>query len=205
MEKGSSKSSARRRASRASLTGRSGGARRSGGPNRGSNTSASNAQGRAREAARAGGVRSGAGRGVGARAKPAPALPRIVRRRSPLHGWGVFALEDIPKNKRIIAYEGERITHAESRRRERRYLRDGHIWCFRLDNRWVIDANVGGNVARFINHSCTPNCYTQIIDGVIWVRAARTIRRGEELTYDYHTDGEGLIPCRCRPGCTSLL
>ena len=132
-------------------------------------------------------------------------LPRIVRRRSRLHGWGVFALEDIPKNKRIIAYEGERITHAESRRRERRYLRNGHIWCFKLNNRWVIDANVGGNDARFINHSCTPNCYTQIIDGVIWVRAARTIRRGEELTYDYHTDGEGLIPCRCRPGCKNLL
>lgn len=157
---------------------------------------------------RTGGTRSrgrAAGRGVEAASKAAVALPRIARRRSRLHGWGVFALEAIPKNKRIIAYEGERITHAESRRRERRYLRDGHIWCFRLNSRWVIDANVGGNEARFINHSCTPNCYTQIIDGVIWVRAARTIRRGEELTYNYHTDGEGLIPCRCRSGCPNLL
>jgi hypothetical protein len=152
-----------------------------------------------------GGAGRAAGRGADAASQAAPALPRIARRRSRLHGWGVFALEEIPKNKRIIAYEGERITHAESRRRERRYLRNGHIWCFKLNNRWVIDANVGGNEARFINHSCTPNCYTQIIDGVIWVRAARTIRRGEELTYNYHTDGEGLIPCRCRPGCTNLL
>ena len=76
----------------------------------------------------------------------------------------------------------------------------GHIWCFKLTNRTVIDAGVGGNVARFINHSCQPNCYIDIKKGVIWIRAARTIRKGEELTYDYNTDGEGLIKCRCRPG-----
>jgi SET domain-containing protein len=129
----------------------------------------------------------------------------VARRRSRLHGWGVFALEDIPKNKRIIAYLGERISHAESLRRERRYIRNGNIWCFRLNRRWVIDANVGGNDARFINHSCRPNCYTQVLDGTIWVRAARTIAAGEELTYNYYTDGEGLIQCRCRPGCKGLL
>jgi SET domain-containing protein len=134
-----------------------------------------------------------------------PVQPRVVKRRSKLHGWGVFATEDIPKNKRIIAYTGEKITHAESLRRERRYIRTGNIWCFKLNNRWVIDASVGGNDARFINHSCTPNCYTQIMDGTIWVRAGKTIRAGEELTYNYHTDGEGLIQCRCRPGCKGLL
>jgi SET domain-containing protein len=69
----------------------------------------------------------------------------------------------------------------------------------------VIDAGVGGNVARFINHSCRPNCYIHIVGGVIWVRAARSIRRGEELTYHYNTDGEGLIKCRCHPGCQHLL
>ena len=55
----------------------------------------------------------------------------------------------------------------------------------------MIDAGVGGNVARFINHSCRPNCYIDIKDGVIWIRAARTIRKGQELTYHYNTDGEG--------------
>jgi SET domain-containing protein len=140
-----------------------------------------------------------------AAAAPEPVLPRVRRRRSRLHGWGVFALEDIPKNKRIIAYVGQKISHAESLRRERRYIRRGSIWCFKLNNRWVVDASVGGNDARFINHSCTPNCYTQIISGIIWVRAGRTIKAGEELTYNYYTDGEGLIQCRCRPDCTNLL
>ncbi len=125
----------------------------------------------------------------------------ILRRRSRLHGWGVFATEPINKNKRIIHYAGEKIAHQESLRREEQYLDRGEIWCFRLNNRWCIDANVGGNVARFINHSCRPNCYAHIVDGTIWIRAGRNIRRGEELTYDNHTDGDHTIQCRCRPGC----
>jgi len=117
----------------------------------------------------------------------------------------VFATERIPKNKRIIHYAGEKITHRESREREERYLKRGKIWCFRLNNRWVIDGAVGGNLARFVNHSCKPNCYAQVIDGVIWLRASKTIEPGEELTYDYKTDGAKSIPCRCRPGCATRL
>jgi SET domain-containing protein len=130
----------------------------------------------------------------------------IERRRSKIHQWGVFATAPIPKNKRIIDYAGEKISNQESLRRERRYINKGqHIWCFKLTNRTVIDAGVGGNIARFINHSCRPNCYVHIQNGIIWIRAARKIRRGEELTYHYHTDGEGLIACQCRPGCQTLL
>src|SRR5256885_13237863 len=130
----------------------------------------------------------------------------IQKRRSRIHRWGVFATAPIPKNKRIVDYAGEKISNQESLRRERRYINNGrHIWCFKLTNRTAVDAAVGGNVARFINHSCRPNCYIDIKDGVIWTRAARTIRRGEELTYDYNTDGEGLIQCRCRPDCQRLL
>ena len=84
-------------------------------------------------------------------------------------------------------------------------MRRGAIWCFQINRRWVRDANVGGNLARFINHSCQGNCYVHIVGDIIWIRAARNIRRGEELTYDYMTDGEGQIPCRCRPGCQRLL
>ena len=131
--------------------------------------------------------------------------PRIARRRSKLHGWGVFALEPINKNTRIIDYAGEKISNQESLKREGRYIKKGHIWCFKLTNRTVIDAGVGGNDARFMNHGCRPNCYVHILDGVIWIRAARKIRKGEELTYHYNTDGEGLIKCKCRPGCQSLL
>lgn len=117
----------------------------------------------------------------------------------------MFATQTIPKNKRIIHYAGEKITHKESARREERYLRRGRIWCFTLNNRWVIDAGVGGNIARYINHSCKPNCYVEIKDGTIWIRAARTIRKGEELSYNYNTGGGAEIPCRCRPGCKNML
>lgn len=134
-----------------------------------------------------------------------PRLPRIVRRRSKLHGWGVFALEPINKNKRIVKYEGELIDHRESLKRETEYLKRGEIWCFTVNRRWVRDANVGGNIARFINHSCRPNCYTQIVGLDIWIRAARNIEAGEELTYDYNTDGDKIIPCHCRPGCPRKL
>jgi hypothetical protein len=133
------------------------------------------------------------------------AFPKIRRRRSRLHGWGVFACEPIAKNRRVIHYAGEKITHKESLKRETRYLRRGQIWCFKLNNRWVIDGGVDGNLARFINHSCEPNCYAHIVDGTIWIRASRNIPAGEELTYDYHTDGDGTIPCRCRPECDGRL
>ena len=63
---------------------------------------------------------------------------------------------------------------------------------------------VGGNIARYINHKCEPNCYTQVIGDTIWIRAAKNIRKGEELIYDYSTDGEGSIQCRCRPGCKTI-
>ena len=129
----------------------------------------------------------------------------IVRRRSRIHGWGVYATRTITKNTRIIDYAGEKISNQESLKRERRYIRNGHIWCFKLTNRTVIDAGVGGNVARYVNHSCQPNCYIDIKKGIIWIRAARTLKRGEELTYDYNTDGDGLIKCRCRKDCQRLL
>jgi SET domain-containing protein len=132
-------------------------------------------------------------------------LPKVKRQRSRLHGWGVFAQEPITKNTRIVDYDGELIDHKESLKRETKYLKRGEIWCFTVNRRWVRDANVGGNVARFINHACKPNCYSQIVGDTIWIRAGRNIEPGEELTYDYYTDGEKIIQCRCRPGCTRKL
>lgn len=132
-------------------------------------------------------------------------IPKIRRNRSKLHGWGVFAAEPINKNKRIIDYAGKKIRNRDSELREERYLRRGEIWCFRVNRLYSRDANVGGNVARFINHSCKPNCYSNIFGDIIWIIAGRNIRRGEELTYNYYTEGEGEIPCKCRPGCKNLL
>jgi uncharacterized protein len=129
----------------------------------------------------------------------------IERRKSRIEGWGVFATEPIPKNKRVIHYAGEKIRNKESLERETRYLKKGHIWCFKLNRLYVRDAAVGGNIARYINHSCSPNCYTRIIGDTIWIIAAKNIPAGVELTYDYSTDGVGSIPCLCRPGCQTKL
>jgi SET domain-containing protein len=134
-------------------------------------------------------------------------LPKIERKKSKLHGYGVFALETINKNKRIIDYAGELISNKQSEKREDRYLSKGCIWVFRVNRNWSRDAAVGGNVARFVNHSCTPNCWIEV-DGktkTIWIRAAKQIRKGQELTYDYNTEGDKVIPCRCRPGCKTKL
>ena len=129
----------------------------------------------------------------------------IEKRRSGIHGWGVYATDPIPEDTRIVEYKGELVTQAEGWRREKRYLPRQRIWIFNIDDRWARDAAVGGNIARYVNHACRPNCYTDIIDRTIWIIAARRIRRGEELTYDYNTEGVAGIPCRCRPRCRRIL
>lgn len=134
-----------------------------------------------------------------------PPYPPIVRRRSKLHGWGVFALDPIAKNTRIIHYAGEKIPARASSAREADQQRRGHIWCFSVNRRWVRDAEVHGNIARYINHACKPNCYSHVSGDTIWIRAARSIRRGEELTYNYYMHGTAGIPCNCVPGCRNRL
>jgi SET domain-containing protein len=136
---------------------------------------------------------------------PSRPLPRILRRRSRIAGWGVYAAQPINKNTRIIDYAGERITAVESDRREQDYQAKGHIWCFTLSRRYARDAKVGGNTARFINHSCRPNCYSEVVKHVVWIRAARNIKVGEELTYNYYTGGEAGLSCRCQPDCPTVI
>ena len=133
------------------------------------------------------------------------AHPHIVRSRSPISGWGVYAGEPIAEDTRIVEYKGELVSQAEGWRREQRYLPRKRIWIFNISERWVRDAAVGGNIARYINHSCRPNCYTDIVGRTIWILAARRIRKGEELTYDYNTEGLAGILCLCRPRCRRIL
>jgi SET domain-containing protein len=134
-----------------------------------------------------------------------PHLPRLVRRRSDISGWGVYAGETIEEDTRIVEYKGELVSQAEAWRREFRYLPRQRIWIFTINTRWARDAAVGGNIARYINHACRPNCYVDIVGHTIWVRASRRIRKGEELVYDYNTEGVANIPCRCRPRCRRIL
>ena len=132
-------------------------------------------------------------------------LPKIVRRRSPISGWGVYAAQPISEDTKIIEYKGALVSQAEAWRREQRYLPRQRIWIFTINDRWARDAAFGGNIARYVNHACRPNCYVDIIGRHIWIRASRDIRAGEELTYDYNTDGVAGIRCRCRRGCRRML
>jgi SET domain-containing protein len=132
-------------------------------------------------------------------------LPRVVRRQSRISGWGVYAGQAIDEDTRIAEYKGELVTQAEAWRREQRYLPRQRIWIFTINRRWARDAAFGGNIARYINHACRPNCYVDIVGRTIWIRASRAIRRGEELTYDYNTEGVAGIRCRCRPRCRRVL
>lgn len=141
--------------------------------------------------------------------------PRIRVRRSKIHGSGVFALRALPRGTRIVEYLGERVSHAEADRRyEGRPANDAHTFLFIVDDRTVVDAGAGGNEARFINHSCKPNCETEVLRGRIWVRARRRILPGEELSYDYcigrdaddPPDVDDIFSCRCgAPRCRGTM
>lgn len=115
--------------------------------------------------------------------------PRIAVRNSPIHGRGVYAARPLAKGDTVIEYKGEFITWKECDRRPPSDPNDPHhTFFFSLsDGKHVIDAAVGGNAARWINHACNPNCETEEDeDGRrVFIKARRNINAGEELNYDY--------------------
>jgi SET domain-containing protein len=127
-------------------------------------------------------------------------------RRSRIHGRGVYATRLIPIGTRVVEYLGDRISHEEADARyEDKADDDGHTFLFVVDDEICIDAGVGGNAARFINHSCDPNCETIIEDRRVFIDAIADIQPGEELGYDYQLTWEStddpaelaLYACRC--------
>jgi SET domain-containing protein len=111
---------------------------------------------------------------------------RIAVRQSGVHGKGVFALEPIAAGERLIEYKGQRISWKEALRRHPHNPDEpNHTFYFALDSGDVIDGKVKGNSARWINHSCAPNCEAEEIDGHVFIDALRDIGAGEELFYDY--------------------
>ena len=108
---------------------------------------------------------------------------------------GLFAGQDIEQGTKIIQYIGEKITNEESERR----LAAGNVYIFGLNERYSIDGDTSKNTARFINHSCEPNCHTEQFGRLIWIVAIRDIRVGEELTYNYgyEMNDEPPEPCHC--------
>jgi SET domain-containing protein len=137
-------------------------------------------------------------------------------RSSPIAGVGAFATRRIKKGTRIIEYTGERISNAEADRRyDEDKMKSHHTFLFTLTSRTVVDAAVGGNEARFINHSCAPNCEAVIEDGKrIYIEALTDIPVGDELVYDYqyertddHTaEDERFYACGCgAPRCRGTI
>lgn len=117
----------------------------------------------------------------------------LLHRSSKIQGWGLFADEDIPARRRVIEYTGKRINGREVARRSVR----PHFYHFWLNDRWALDGAIGGSGAEFINHSCDPNLAARVARGRIWLVSLRAIAKGEELTFDYHTAGAQMLPCRC--------
>ena len=111
---------------------------------------------------------------------------------SKVHGRGIFAKKNISKNTKIIQYVGDKITKSEGDRRSSKRIKNylnssatGSVYIFELNSRYDIDGFVKWNNAKYINHSCEPNCEVDIIDNEIWISSIKKIKSGEELTYDY--------------------
>ncbi len=127
-------------------------------------------------------------------------------RNSKIQGRGVFATRRIHKGRRIIEYTGELIDAAEEDRRyDDRKMSRHHTFLFKIDDNTTIDASRRGSDARFINHSCEPNCEAVLEDDRVYIEAIRNIQPGVELCYDYAFEADGteteeekaFYVCRC--------
>ncbi|HET7374969.1 MAG TPA: SET domain-containing protein-lysine N-methyltransferase [Gemmatimonadaceae bacterium] len=136
-------------------------------------------------------------------------------RRSPIHGLGGFARRDIPTGTRIIEYTGEKISNSEADRRyDDEAMKRHHTFLFVLNSRTCVDAAFEGNEARFLNHSCAPNCEAVIERGHIWIDALTDISAGSELLYDYQYEDDPeytqddlrFYACHCgAPNCRGTI
>ncbi len=118
-----------------------------------------------------------------------------IVKKSKVHGSGVFAKTDIKKNVKIIQYIGEKVSKSEGDKRSedriKRYLnskKTGSVYIFELNSKYDIDGSPLYNKARYINHSCRPNCEVEIKNGKIWIKSIKNIKKDDELSYDYGYD-----------------
>ena len=128
-------------------------------------------------------------------------------RKSEIHNKGIFAAKDIPKGTKIIEYVGKKLTKKQSEVRADELMElweedpenYGGVYIFEINSKHDIDGSVNWNTDKYINHSCDPNCESDIFDGHIWITAIKDIQKGEELHYNYGYDIDSFEdhPCEC--------
>ncbi|MGA7916496.1 MAG: SET domain-containing protein-lysine N-methyltransferase [Candidatus Acidiferrales bacterium] len=128
------------------------------------------------------------------RINPKAARYRLRVGRSTLHRYGVFALEDVPRGRRVIEYTGKRLSYGDAAKNSP--PEDTYIAA--MNSVWCIDGRTGGRGAQFINHSCRPNLIWRCVRGRLYLFSLRRIRAGEELTVTYrYAINLKRVPCRC--------
>ncbi len=119
----------------------------------------------------------------------------LVFKKSKIHNVGAYAVREIRKGTRIIEYIGQPIT----KKKAAAELQDGNGYVFTINKFFDIDGSVRWNPARYINHGCNANAESDVIEDRVWILATRTIRKGEEVLYNYNYDLVDAFdnPCRC--------
>ena len=132
-----------------------------------------------------------------ARKTPRSAARKLYRVGRSQTGLGLFATAAIKNGAFIIAYRGRLLTHAQAAKLEAR----GNRYMYEINSRWTVDGSVRSNIARYANHSCRPNAESDIVRGKVILRSIKTIRPGDEITYDYGREYFDLIikpmGCKC--------
>ena len=129
---------------------------------------------------------------------------KLICKPSPIQGMGLFAAAPVPSHTRVIDYVGEKIGTDEMLRR----CAAGNFFIFALRNGEYIDGSADHNLARFINHSCDPNCEMHWDENSLWIVTLRHIVAREEITFNYAYDLEDYRrhPCHCgSPHCVGYI
>jgi SET domain-containing protein len=126
-------------------------------------------------------------------------MQKYFRKKSGINNLGLFAKSDIKKGEKVIEYKGRKFTHKQVEENDR-FDNSKAIYLFTLNERYVLDGDTKTNTAKYINHSCDPNCEVDIIKGKIWIIAIKDIKKGDELSYDYGFGYDAdfrQFPCKC--------
>ena len=126
-------------------------------------------------------------------------MSKFYRKKSGINNWGLFAGQDFKKGDKVIEYKGKKYTHKQVEDDDR-FDNSKAIYLFTLNKKIVLDGAIKSNTAKYINHSCNPNCEVDIIKSKIWILAIQDIKRGDELSYDYgfgYDEDYKQFRCKC--------